>query len=49
VGIGKKYDKRKIESLLRSPTPLCSLGMPKVELKQDDLLDQLIGYVDSLQ
>jgi ubiquinol-cytochrome c reductase cytochrome b subunit len=49
VGMGKKYDKRKIESLLRSPTPaMLAGGMPRVELKQDDL-EQLIGYLDSLQ
>jgi quinol-cytochrome oxidoreductase complex cytochrome b subunit/mono/diheme cytochrome c family protein len=49
VGIGKKYDKRKIESLLRSPTPaMLTGGMPKVDLKQDDLV-QLIEYLESLQ
>jgi mono/diheme cytochrome c family protein len=49
VGIGKKYDKQKIESLLRSPTPaMLAGGMPTVELTQDDL-DQLIAYLQSLQ
>jgi ubiquinol-cytochrome c reductase cytochrome b subunit len=49
VGIGKKYDKQKIESLLRSPTPaMLSGGMPAVDLKQD-AMDQLIAYLQSLQ
>jgi ubiquinol-cytochrome c reductase cytochrome b subunit len=49
VGIGKKYDKQKIESLLRSPTPaMLAGGMPKVDLKRDDL-EQLIEYLESLQ
>jgi ubiquinol-cytochrome c reductase cytochrome b subunit len=49
VGIGKKYDKQRIESLLRSPTPaMLSGGMPAVDLKQDDM-DQLIAYLESLQ
>jgi ubiquinol-cytochrome c reductase cytochrome b subunit len=49
VGIVKKYDKQKIESLLRSPTPaMLAGGMPAVELKQEDL-DQLVAYLQSLQ
>lgn len=49
IGIGKKYDKQKIESLLRSPTPaMLSGGMPAVDLKQDDL-DQLAAYLQNLQ
>jgi mono/diheme cytochrome c family protein len=48
VGIEKKYDQQKIESLLRSPTPAMLSGMPAVDLKQDDM-DQLIAYLESLQ
>lgn len=49
IGIGKKYDRAKIESLLRSPSPaMLSGGMPAVDLKQGDM-DQLIEYLESLQ
>ena len=49
VGIGKKYDKQKIEALLKAPTPaMLAGGMPTPDLKPDDL-DQLVSYLQSLQ
>jgi mono/diheme cytochrome c family protein len=49
VGVGKKYDSSKIQSLLRTPTPaMLAGGMPAVELSQEEL-DQLIAYLQSLQ
>ena len=49
VGVGSKYDKAKLEAMLKTPTPPMQLGgMEPVELASGDM-DALIAYLQSLK
>lgn len=49
IGVGKKFDSAKLESLLKSPNSAMQLGgMEAVDLKQADL-DALVNYLQSLK
>ncbi|MEP6643553.1 MAG: cytochrome b N-terminal domain-containing protein [Acidobacteriaceae bacterium] len=48
IGVGKKYDAQKLESLMKSPSAAMTAGgMPAVDLKPDEM-KALIAYVESL-
>lgn len=48
IGVGGKYDKPKLQTLLRSPTDkMTAGGMTAVELKEDEM-KELVSYLDSL-
>ena len=49
IGVGKKFDSAKLESLLKLPNSAMQLGgMEAVDLKQADL-DALVNYLQSLK
>jgi ubiquinol-cytochrome c reductase cytochrome b subunit len=49
IGVGVKYDSKKIEALLKQPTPaMAQGGMTPTELKNEDL-QALIAYLESLK
>jgi ubiquinol-cytochrome c reductase cytochrome b subunit len=48
IGVGKKYDVKKLESLLKAPSAAMTAGgMPAVDLKPEEM-KALVAYVESL-